>query len=115
MTDNIRGIFTLDLDGQNRELKCNFSAIEHLERNVFKRPAIQVLADAIDGVYITHEIVDTILTGLKANGDTRFKRDSLGEEVLQKGVANYVEFYLKYLTYAISGSSKIELEEESLV
>lgn len=110
MPKNIKGIFTLEIDGKERELKCNLGAVEDLEERVLKRPIIVALNDAMQGAVKVREIVDVIMVGLKANGDTRFKRDEVGEEVIRKGMAHYLELYIKYLTYAVTGEEEPETE-----
>lgn len=107
---NLHGIFHLELAGQQRELKCNFSVVERLERQVFKRPIMEVLNSSINGAINITEIVDTIYVGLEANKDTRLSRDEIGQEVMQKGAVNFVEWYLQFLTYAITGQVDLDAQ-----
>lgn len=110
---NISGVFKLEIDGTERDLKCTFGVIERLEAHVLKKPIILALNEALNGnVYIT-DIVNTILEGLKANGDTRFTRDQIGDDVMKNGIASYVEFYISFLTYAVSGDKGLSLEEST--
>lgn len=107
---NTQGIFEIELLDGNREVKCNFAVIERLERHVFKRPIMQVLTECIQGQVYFGEVVDTIIEGLKANDDTRFKRDEIGEYVHSKGMDNYVQWYIEYLTYALTGDKAPDVE-----
>lgn len=109
--ENIRGLFSLELCGSKRELKCTFEVIEQLERAIFKRPLVKVLTDAVNGDIYFSDVVDTILCGLHANKDTRLKRQEIGEYVHSKGLPNFLEFYTRYLTYALTGSDQVDVEE----
>ena len=101
---NISGLFKVEIDGVNRDMKCTFSVIDALEGQIFKRPIVSVLNDAINGdIYITH-LVYTIIEGLHANGDTRFDVDKVGNEIVENGAEKYIELFIEFLTYAISGT-----------
>ena len=104
--ENISGIFKLKIDGKERDLKCDFGTIENLERNLFKRPIIAVLNEALNGNINLYEVVDTIMAGLASNRDTRFVREDVGAEVVKNGLTSYLEWYLSFLTYAITGEEK---------
>lgn len=108
---NTQGLFEIDLMGENREVKCNFAVIERLERHVYNRPIMKVLTECIQGHVFFGEVVDTIIEGLKANGDTRFKRDEIGEYVHTHGLDTYVQWYIEFLTYALTGDRKPEVEQ----
>jgi hypothetical protein len=111
MTDNILGTFELELLGSTRELKSNFSCVEKLERNVLKKPLMKALNDAIQGEIYFGDVVDTILVGLHANNDTRFSRNQIAEYVHTKGLQNFLEFYIQYLTFSLTGGDVPETEE----
>lgn len=105
---NLNGIFQLELAGSTRDLKCDFGVVEKLERQVYMRPIMEVLNEAINGKIQITEIVDTIRVGLEANKDTRLSRTEIGQEVLTRGAVTFIEWYLQFLTYAITG--KVDLE-----
>lgn len=107
---NTKGVFPIEINGEMRDTICNFAAIERLERTVFKRPIMAVLNDGVSGNIFFHEVLDCVMTGLWANRDTRFKREEIGNEMAEKGLANYLEWYLKYLTYAVTGKTEVEAE-----
>lgn len=101
---NISGLFKVKIDGVERDMKCTFSVIDALENQIFKRPIVSVLNDAINGdIYITH-LVYTIIEGLHANGDTRFDVEKVGNEIIEKGAEQYIQLFIEFLTYAISGT-----------
>lgn len=108
--ENINGIFKLEIDGTERELKCDFGTVENLERNLFRRPIITVLNEALNGSINVYEVVDTIMAGLSSNRDNRFDRKKIGAEVVKKGMSNYVEWYLSFLTYAVTGETEAKTE-----
>ena len=111
MTDNpenIEGVFSIDIGGSVRETKANFGVVEKLERQLFKRPILSVLNGALNGDIYISDIVDVIDISLRANKDTRLTREEIGQEVTQKGAITYTEWYLKYLTYLITGDDSSE-------
>lgn len=121
--ENLDGKFTLEIDGKQRELVCNIGVLEHLEKSVFKRPIHGVLKEIIyyienienpddsgrSGFYIS-ELVDTIHAGLLGNNDKRFSREAIGNEVLQNGSNNYLEFYISFLTYGVNGGETVQID-----
>lgn len=107
MSKNLSGIFTIEIDGADRDLKCNFGVVEALERAVFKRPITKVIDEIVNGEVYISELCDTILTGLKANNDTRFTRDQIGEEIQKRGIGKYAAFYLDYLSYSVFGEDAL--------
>lgn len=109
---NISGTFTLEICDIERELKCNFLVIEKLERQVLKRPILQALNEAeTGGVYIS-DVVGVIHAGLEGARDTRLTRNEIGQYVTEKGMSNFLEFYLKFLTYALIGDSELKEDTE---
>lgn len=108
---NIRGLFSLDVCGKERELKCDFNVVDKLERQIFKRPIMLVLTEAVRGQTFFGDVVDTIHAGLEANGGTSLKRNDIGAYVHSKGLDKYIEWYIKYLTYAITGEEEPEIDE----
>lgn len=107
---NISGTFELEILGKKRDLRCTFGAIEALEGAIIKRPLISLLNDALTGeIYFLH-VLEVVLQGLKANGDTRFDRNEVGEYILEKGLDSFIPFFIEFLTYASVGSKKLKLE-----
>lgn len=111
MTDNIRGIFTLDICDKERELKCNFGVVEKLERQILKRPALQALSEACTGYVYISEIADVIKAGLEANGGTSLSRSDIGQGVQEKGIKHFLPFYIEFLTYAVTGERDPVIDE----
>lgn len=107
---NISGTFELELLGKKRELRCTFGVIEALEGAVIKRPLISLLNDALTGEIFFLNVLEVIIQGLKANGDTRFDRQELGNYILEKGLDTFIPFYIDFLTYASVGSKKLVIE-----
>lgn len=107
---NISGTFELELLGKKRDLRCTFGAIEALEGAIIKRPLISLLNDALQGEIFFINVLEVIIQGLKANGDSRFDRNELGDYILDKGLDMFIPFYIEFLTYASVGSKKIKLE-----
>jgi hypothetical protein len=110
MSENLSGIFPVEINGVKRDTKCNFGVVEKLECDVFKRPIIAVLNDAANGHIFISDVVDTILAGLEANRDTRFNRNDIGGAVVDKGLDFYAEFFIKFLSFAITGKSNLTTE-----
>jgi len=111
MIENIDGVFQVEIDDVLRDVKCNFGVVERLERNIFKRPIVSVLNEALNENIYFSEVVDTLSLALKANGDTRLSRDELGESVRKRGLIHYYAWYISFLTYAITGGQELETEE----
>ena len=103
---NIRGEFSIELDGQARTLKANFDAIERLEGGLFNKPIVEKLYEAGQGRVAFRDVVTLIDIGLQANKDTRLSRNQIGEAVLKAGMANYIKVYIEYLTYCINGGQE---------
>ena len=112
--DNISGEFELELCGSVRTLKCNFGVVEHLERRLFEKPILIVLNDAIQGNIFFHQVIDTIQCGLHANKDTRLTREEIGVYVQEKGIMSFLEWYISFLTYAVTGGNVDESEDNTL-
>lgn len=104
---NISGLFKVEIDGVERDMKCTFSVIDALENQVFNRPIILVLNDALMGSISITNIVDVIIEGLNANGDTRFDRKEIGEQIVKNGADSYIPLFINFLTYAISGDKPL--------
>ena len=111
MTDNLSGTFEIELCGSVRELKSNFKTNEKLERQVLKKPIMKALNDAIEGIIYFGDVVDVIVAGLAANGDTRLSRDEVGEYIHKKGLNTFLPFYIQYLTFSLTGGEVPEVEE----
>jgi|AKVG01.1.fsa_nt_gi hypothetical protein len=108
---NINGIFQLEIDGQERELKASVGALERLENHIFKRPAEAVLNDCLKDGIMTSTLVDTILVGLHENRDTRFKREDILSEIDKRGKLTFYQFFIEFLDYLISRGNGLEYEE----
>jgi hypothetical protein len=111
--NNVRGIFPVEIDGTERDAKCTFGLVERLERSVLKRPIIQALNEAAQGLVYTSDIVAVIHEALKENGDTRLTQKQIGEYVFSKGSMNYLEWYIVFLTFALTGETEPSAEEVS--
>ena len=109
---NISGIFEIELNEKTYEAKCNFGVVERLERRILNRSIFEALNDAVNGRIFLTDITDTIHTALLAGGNKNFKRDDVGEAVHSGGMENYVEWYIKFLTYALTGKTEPDLEED---
>jgi len=107
----INGRFTLDLVGQERTLVADFNFIETIELSTVRKPIFQLLDEALNGRMHLTDMVSVLHAGLKSNGDTRLSRAEIGNDVIAKGMANLVEFYIKFLTYAVTGNSQPKVEE----
>ncbi len=110
---NISGTFELELGGKKRDLKCNFGAVEALEGAIIKRPLIALLNDALTGNIFFLHVLETVIQGLKSNGDTRMTREEIGQEMLEKGLDTFIPFFIEFLTYASVGSKKLNFEPVS--
>lgn len=109
---NIRGVFTVDLAGQERGLKANFDAIERLEGSVFKGPIITKLQEAVQGRASFKDVAGLIHTGLVCNKDTRLSREEVGAAVFEGGLVNFLPVYIDFLTYCITGGQEGKNNEQ---
>lgn len=107
---NISGTFEIELLGKKRDVKCTFGAVEALEGAIIKRPLISLLNDALVGNIFFLHVLEVVIQGLKANGDTRFTREEIGQEMLDKGLDTFIPFFIEFLTYASVGSKALQLE-----
>lgn len=107
----IDGKFTIELDGQQREMVANFGFIEMVEQSVIKKPIIQLLDEAINGRFHVTDMVSVFHLGLKAARDTRLTRDVIGNEVVKRGSANFMQTYIEMLTYAITGDVELKPDD----
>lgn len=108
---NIQGIFTIDLADDERRMKATFGAIEKIETNI--KPIMALLQDAMTYNTKFTDMVGVIHIGLAASGDTRLKRDEIGEAVLNQGMASFMTPYVEFLTYCVTGGK--EGKEDPLV
>lgn len=109
----IGGKFKIDLAGQEREMAANFAFVEMVELQVIKKPISQLVNEAISGNFSVSNLVDVIACGLKANRDTRLTRSEIGEEIVKRGMVNFVQIYIQILTFAITGQAEPKLTEAS--
>ena len=112
MTQNLHGIFSVEISGVEYDLKYDFGATEMLQNNVFKRPIMAVLNKTLeDGGAVSHgDIADVIMVGFARNKDSRLTRDQVGKEIFEKGIVNFIGLYVKVLNYMVTGNSKSEPE-----
>lgn len=113
--NNISGIFEVELFGRVIEAKATFETLERLEGRVFKRPIVDVLTEAIQGRAAHLDMVATVCEGLRGNGDTRYTREQIGQEMLEKGFYKFAKFHISLLTYLVSGKEKPQIEETDTV
>jgi len=100
---NIGGLFQFEIDGVARDMRCNFGVLEKCERNIHKRPMVQVITELANFHFIITEMVDVFLVALQANGDTRLNREQIYEGI-RKDVTHAVTIYTKMLSYMIFGT-----------
>lgn len=100
---NISGEFQIDLAGQKRTLKANFGCIEALETQILQKGIFETLTDAMQNKGRFYDIAAVIHAGLVANKDTRLTRAEVGQAILEGGLVNYMETYIEFLTYCITG------------
>jgi len=104
----IDGKFYIELAGQQRELAANFGFVEAIERSDIKKPIVVLLDEALQGKFNISDIVSVFYQGLRANRDTRLDRAAVGEEILKFGVVKFIQLYIEFLTFAISGSTELK-------
>lgn len=104
--ENIRGEFKIQLAGQERTLKASFGAIETLETRLLKRGIMQALSEGMANQGTFTDIVAVIHTGLVAAKDTRMSMQEVGDAIMQAGLINFIEVYVEYLTYCITGGQR---------
>lgn len=108
MTDvsNISGEFKINIAGQDRVMKANFACIEALETQILHKGMFETLTDAIQNRAKFTDIAAVIHAGLAANKDTRLSRQEVGQALLEGGLVKYMEVYIEFLTYCITGGVK---------
>lgn len=108
MTDvsNISGEFKINLAGQDRVMKANFACIEALETQILNKGIFEALTDAIQNRGRFSDIAAVIHAGLVANKDTRLTRQEVGQALLEGGLVKYMEVYIEFLTYCVTGGVK---------
>lgn len=107
----ISGQFKIELAGQERTMVANFAFIEMVELQVVRKPISQLVSEAVSGSFSVSDLVDVITCGLKANRDTRLTRSEIGEEIVKRGMVNFVKTYIEILTFAITGETEPKLTE----
>lgn len=100
---NISGEFHIELAGKKRTLKANFGCIEALETQILQKGIFETLTDAMQNKGRFSDIVAVIHVGLVANKDTRLSRAEVGQAILDGGLVNFMETYIEFLTYCITG------------
>lgn len=111
--DNVAGTFTIELDGQSREMKMTFGVIERLERSLLKRPIVSLLHEASTNRAALSDIALVFHECLAANNDTRMNAMKVGEALHKKGFANCLDLYIEVLVYALYGSAGVNTETTS--
>lgn len=109
----IGGQFKIELAGQERTMVANFAFIEMVEIQVIKKPISQLVNEAISGNFAVSNLIDVIVCGLKANKDSRLGRAEIGDEIIKRGVVNFVKTYIEILTFAITGETEPKLTEST--
>lgn len=110
---NISGGFPVTIDGEEYETVCDFGVIEKLERRILNCSIFEALHNAMNGAIRFSDVVDVMHTGMLAAKDTRLNRADLGKKLHKSGFQNYVEWYVSFLTYALTGDSEPETESVS--
>ena len=108
---NISGVFEIELDGKIYEAKCSFGVIERLERRIFEKSILEILNDAVNQKIYMSNIVDVVYTSILAAGEKKLSRDDVGEIIFKTGVQKYIEWYITFLTYALTGETEPEIED----
>jgi len=101
---NIEGIFTVELEDDERKLKATFGAIEKIEENI--KPIMSLLQDALSYQVKFTDMVKVFHIGLAAYGDTRLKKEQIGDAILKSGMASFIPVYVEYLTYCVTGGKE---------
>ena len=113
MTDNIRGVFPIDICGAVRDTKCNIGVAVKLEREIFGMAITKKLTNIVVNEDISiFDITHTIKVALEANGDSRLSFEEIGNDVILQGVDKFSEWYITFLTYAITGKTVADFEEQ---
>lgn len=103
---NISGEFKIELAGQERTMKANFACIEALETQILNKGIFETLTEAMQNKGKFTDITAVIHAGLAANKDTRLNRQEVGQALLEGGLVKYMEVYIEFLTYCITGGVK---------
>lgn len=106
---NIAGKFFIDLLGQKREMVINFGFCERVEKFTIGKALVTLLAESISGNPMLTDVVSFVDEALRNNGDTRLKREQIGQAVFERGVHNFLKVYQDMLVYALNGKDDIEL------
>ena len=102
--DNISGTFQIDLDGKRKTLKATIGLTERLEKEIFKRPLITALKEALAGNPFVMDVYHLIHEAMRENGDTRTTLYQVGEAILRGGgTAAFLQIHIDVLTYLLSG------------
>lgn len=110
---NISGIFEITLDGETYEAKCNFGVVERLERRIFEKSIFEILSDAGNGKIYMSMVVDVIHTAITAGGTKNLNREKIGDIIVSEGLEKFVEWYISFLTYALTGEVHPDFKEET--
>ena len=100
---NISGEFEIELKGKKHTMKANFACIESLETKILNKGIFETLTEAMQNKGKFSDIVSVIQAGLAANKDTRLTRTEIGDAIMQAGLIQYMEVYIEFLTYCITG------------
>lgn len=85
-------------------MKVTIGLAYRLEREIYRRPLIRVLKEALAGEPYVTDVYAFFHEALRENGDTRMSLEDVGEEILKIGGSSAVlPLYCEMLTYALSG------------
>lgn len=111
MTNNIRGIFPIEICGGVRDAKATIGVAIKLEEEILKMPITQKLSGILfadqlpanEREFVSYtEVIKTLQAALEANGDTRFSFDEIGESLVENGFDKYAAWFIEFLTYYVT-------------
>lgn len=102
--NNIEGVFHVEFSGKRRTLKVTIGLAERMERQIFKRPLIRVLKEALSGEPFVTDVYAFFHEALIEGGDSRYTFEQVGKEILKiGGAAAVLPLYSEMLSYALTG------------
>lgn len=106
-----RGVTELEVAGEVYEVVPTMELLDQIEGRLRGAPGL--LLAMTQGEYTIREIATFAWLCAKHSGGGKIKIDDVYAAVLEDGVPKYVEFAIKLLSRALSGSKASKASEES--
>lgn len=110
MADSLRNEVKIEIAGEERTMRANFSAIRGIEAALGKS-VVSIVTDISNGDISITSAATIIYHGLRGFDDKRLTLEQVGDAVIEAGISNVSLAVIEFISKALNGVSVGKPEE----